>query len=148
MGSNRHHPRWRQLSLALVAPIVIAAAPTYDAGTRNDVRCIISLDFWAIYALSEDDEQTARIAIAAKHYYIGRVDSVAPTLNLDQAVRGEYGSMAEGTYGSLSNGIAKPEPNATFEAELLERAKICAKDFAKRGEIWLDTMDALFKDAS
>ena len=148
MGFNRLYPRRRQLCLALAAPIAIAAAPAYDAGTRNDIRCIISLDFWAIYALSEDDEQAARKAIAAKHYYIGRVDRVAPTLNLDQAVRREYGSMAEGTYGSLSNDIAKPEPNASFEGELLERAKTCAQDFAKRGQTWLDTMDALFKDPS
>lgn len=101
------------------------AAPTPPA-IKPDLQCFI---LYTVAAGTEKDEKRVASAIAGTWYFIGRIDAIAPGLDLGQAMRAE---------------IADLEHNPKTEAI----GAACDAQFAKRGSDMTNLGKAFSKAAN
>lgn len=67
-----------------------AAAAQVPPAIKPDLQCFI---LYTIAAGTEKDEKRLASAIAGTWYFIGRIDAVAPGLDLGQAMRAEIAAL-------------------------------------------------------
>jgi hypothetical protein len=82
---------------AFAAPLLIGAAPPFDADTRGDVRCFIAISSLA----GNPDPKVAISALTGAQYFLGRIDGRTPSLDLGGAVMAEAKTMTPADYPPL-----------------------------------------------
>ena len=133
----------KQLYLALVAPLLISAAPALDKSSRKDLRCIIGLQVVINQALANKDQTLADKTETAQLYYLGRLDGRVPALNLQKALSEEKVALFNEQYDRFSLGKAtEAEAVDIATRDLINIGRQCGIDMGKRALQFLDAYKA------